>query len=155
MRLSTVRWVIFPKKSQTSFYIILLQAIIVSGGSPSCNSCSGGSNSCSSCSVEIIQENGSYWCSLPNLPFGRWWHSQSGLVTCGGGSTESRTSCVTFSNGQWRSSHTLQYLRYCHSTWSTKGGVVIMGGHSSDNTTEILNENGQSTPSFTLKHIIR
>ena len=35
-------------------------------------------------SVELLYGNGSS-CWLPDLPEGRWSHSQSGLVICGGG----------------------------------------------------------------------
>ena len=104
--------------------------------------------------VEILHANGSYWCSLPNLPDDRYSHTQSGLVTCGGYRSDTRTSCLTFSSGQWRTSHQLQHSRYHHSSWMSQHGVVLMGGSTWDSqtTTEMLTEDGQSSPSFTLKY---
>ena len=101
-------------------------------------------------SVEILRANGSYWCSLPDLPDDRYVHSQSGLVTCGGGAynSDSQTSCLTFSSGQWRTSHQLQHGRWEHSSWMSQHGVVLMGGSDSLTTTEILTEDGQSSPSL-------
>ena len=104
-------------------------------------------------SVEILHANGSYWCSLPDLPWdGAVGHSQSGLVCCGG--IYSVKSCLTFSSGQWRwrTSHQLQHERYYHSSWTSKHGVVLIGGRRSQNSTEMLTEDGKSSPSFTLKY---
>ena len=120
----------------------IFSAIIITGGYPS------------SRSVEILRANGSYWCSLPDLPDDRWYHSQSGLVTCGGYYSDTRASCLTFSSGQWRTSHQLRHQRYYHSSWMSQHGVVLMGG-ASPTTTEILTEDGQSSPSFALKYITR
>merc|ERR1712112_511427 len=88
-------------------------------------------------------------------PDNRQGHSQSGLVTCGGSggghNIDIQTSCVTFSSGQWRTSHQLQKQRFYHSSWMSQHGVVLMGG-GSPSTSEILTEDGQSSPSFTLKY---
>ena len=123
---------------------LFISAIIITGGDSSA--------SASIRSVEILRENGSYWCSLPNLPDVRDQHTQSGLVTCGGYHSSTMTSCLTFSSGQWRTSHQLQHRRYFHSSWMSQHGVVLMGGLDSETTTEMLTEDGQSSPSFTLKH---
>ena len=120
---------------------ILYLVIIITGGYPSYKS------------VEILRSNGSYWCSLPDLPDDRSLHTQSGLITCGGyNSSDIKTSCLSFSDGQWSTSHQLQHLRYRHSTWMSQHGVVLMGGGGSDNTTEMLTDNGGSTPAYTLKY---
>ena len=42
----------------------------------------------------------------------RFTHSQTGLVSCGGYTTPTSSSCVTFSQGSWAPSHTLQVCRY-------------------------------------------
>ena len=114
--------------------------------------------------VEILEEDGSQCCSLPDLPDIRRMHTQSGLTACGGyGSINGDASrtCVTFdtSSGQWSTSHTLQHSRYKHSSWMSSKGVVLMGGDggiegsgSSGTTSELLNSNGRSTPSFSLKY---
>jgi len=105
--------------------------------------------------VEILRENGGYWCSLPDLPDERYSHTQSGLITCGGGATsDSWTSCLSFTNGQWVTSHQLQQSRYQHSSWMSQHGVLLVGGSDSGNSTEKLTENGGSTQAFTLEYDI-
>ena len=132
------------------FYCIFYfhhSAIIITGG--------GSSSSSSYRSVEILRENGSYWCSLPDLPDDRHYHTQSGLITCGGRYSDTWESCLSFTDGQWNVSHQLQYNRYRHSSWMSQHGVVIMGGQYygvSWTNTEILTDNGGSTPAFTLKY---
>ena len=127
----------------TLFYFC--SAIIITGGSPS---------GYVGRSVEILRSNGSYWCSLPDLPDLRFQHTQSGLITCG--SSGSDTSCLSFINGQWETSHQLQHSRYRHSSWMSQHGVVLMGGSVffSRNSTEILTDNTGSIPAFTLKYNI-
>jgi len=125
-------------------------AIIVSGGYTNMNS-----------SVEILDENGNYWCSLPKLPDYRESHTQSGLITCGGNINDVddsirdyvntdgvQDSCLTFSSGQWIKSHNLRFRhkqifdsgaqrtnwyrkRSRHSSWISPQGVVLMGGEPS------------------------
>ena len=104
-------------------------------------------------SFEVLRENGSYWCSLPDLPDDRLDHSQSGLMSCGGGD-DTMTSCVTFSDGLWLVSHQLQNYRKGHSSWMSQHGVMLLGGvySESQNTTEILTSDGGSIPGFTLKY---
>ena len=101
-------------------------------------------------SVEALWSNGSSLCSLPDMPDVRYYHTQSGLVTCGGGSTS--TSCYTFTNGVWTKSHTLRHERYHHSSWTSPMGIVLMGGAGSDTTTELLTDDGQSTEHFSLQY---
>ena len=114
--------------------------------------------------MEILRENGSYWCSLPDLPEDRYFHTQSGLITCGNQSPQvisigqtidinSTRSCLTFSSGQWIKSHSLLFSRVYHSSWISKEGVVLMGSGQggSANTSEILTNDGNSRPSFPLK----
>ena len=128
-----------------SLYCII-SAIIISGGY---------TTSSASRSVEILRANGSYWCSLPDLPddrYGRFGHTQSGLVTCGGWDRDTPTSCLTFSSGLWKTYHQLQHSRYWHSSWMSQHGVVLMGGGYSPTTTEILTEDGQYSSSFKLKY---
>ena len=104
-------------------------------------------------SVELLLSDGTPWCTLPDLPGFTNRHTQSGLVACGGGFDD--TSCVTFSEGQWRTSHSLLYPRTEHSAWSsTQHGTIHIGGRSddSDTTTEVLVDNGESQGSFSLKY---
>ena len=93
-------------------------------------------------------------CSLPDLPDDYFYHTQSGLVTCGGLSGDTPKSCLTFSGGQWITSHTLLQQRAFHSSWFSKHGILLMGGSVSLTTTEMLSADGQSTPGFTLKYLL-
>ena len=104
-------------------------------------------------SVELLFLNGTRLCALPDLPEARYQHSQSGLLACGGGSSSSSevTSCVTFSGGTWEQTHTLGQSRYAHTSWASPQGVLLMGSaYDSYTTTELLNDDGSSTASFTL-----
>ena len=101
-------------------------------------------------SVEVLREDGSSLCSLPDLPDYYRYHTQSGLVTCGGYRTQ--TSCYNFSSGVWTRSHSLLHSRVYHSAWSSPLGTVLMGGDVSLTTTELLTEDGQSTDLFSMKY---
>ena len=76
-------------------------------------------------SVEVIREDGTI-CSLPDLPETRRQHVQLGLVACGGQDT--RSSCVTFNNGAWTTSHTLSDQRRNLVGWTTDEGLLLIGG---------------------------
>ena len=102
-------------------------------------------------SVELISSNGTKLCSLPKLPAGRDKHTQNGLLTCGArGSSADRKSCVTFSGGKWKKTHTLRKGRIDHSSWDSPKGVFLMGGVGQAQTTELLTDDGGAKPSFTL-----
>ena len=102
-------------------------------------------------SVELLSSNGTRLCSLPNLPEKKWQHSQTGVVACGGGTGSELKSCSTFADGRWKKSHNLGTKRYGHIAWASPQGVRLMGGvYSQRQTTELLNDNGGATPSFTL-----
>ena len=112
-------------------------------------------------SVELLQETDSAWtsCSLPDLPDSRYVHTQSGAVVCGGyggGGSETRSSCLTFSSGSgWTQSHTLLEERVWHSTWKSPRGLLLMGGQYSLKTTELLNEDGTSSKHYDLEYKTR
>ena len=118
--------------------------IIVSGGREP-----GGSRTPST-SVELLYGNGSS-CWLPDLPEGRWSHSQSGLVICGGGYKKTLRSCSTLVAGVWTPSHTLQQQRSSHLSWETEGGIILLGGRDrgARQTTELLSSASSTT---TLSH---
>ena len=97
--------------------------------------------------VELLYGNGSS-CWLPSLPEGRWSHSQSGLVICGGGAgEETRASCSALVAGAWLPSHTLQVQRWNHLSWETEGGILLLGGWDSGagRTTELLSPASSTT----------
>ena len=78
-----------------------------------------------------------------------WGHTQSGLVTCGGGATDK--SCYTLTDGVWTKSHTLRHSRSSHSSWTSPLGIVLMGGYDSGYRTELLTDYGQSTELFQMQ----
>ena len=99
--------------------------------------------------VELLAINGTRLCSLPDFAEHRVYHSQTGYVTCSG------KSCVTFSSGRWKKTHTWEKIRrrVDHTAWASPNGVLLLGGNAilTQTTTELLNDNGGSAPSFTLK----
>ena len=106
-------------------------------------------------SVELLNLDGSWHCSLPPLPEQRDSHTQTGLVACGGfeKNRKSEKSCVRFSKGEeeWKKSHTLKNQRWSHVSWDSPDGVLLMGGQGRFTTTELLTNNGDTTPGFKIK----
>ena len=105
-------------------------------------------------SVELIRGDGTT-CTLPSLPQRRYDHTQVGLEACGGGNTE--TSCVTFSDGSWTSSHTLAVDRWYPVSWASyPGGVLLLGGwnnNAAKRSTELLSSTSSTTtPQFGLTY---
>ena len=108
-------------------------------------------------SVEVLHSDGSPWCSLPDLPEARFYHTQTGLEACGGyATTANRITCVRLEGGSWTPSHQLVEQRYRHSSWASPAGTLLMGGDYSLQTTELLDANtGDSVMSFPLKYDTR
>ena len=92
-------------------------------------------------------------CVLPSLPDERWYHTMESLEICGGRYT--RTTCITFTSGQWVTSHAFTKERSSHTSWSTEDGVVLMGGYSG-RTTEIITEGEyEGVPGYDLQYNTR
>ena len=127
--------------------MINISVILVSGGF---------SGSSVGRSVELLHTNGSRICSLPDLPYSRRYHSQTGVTACGGVNDASWSTCHTISsNGSWEVSHNLAQARGGHSAWASPLGTILIGAqqHSSGRTTtEILMENGDTVPGFNLDY---
>ena len=122
--------------------------------------------------IEIFNLKSNKQCQLSfDLPDERYWHTevfsrsiaqiidyrrlyyQNGPILCGGGKSASLKTCLTMSNGEWSVSHNLKYSRYFHTSWDTPdGGVLLIGGKNSKNTTELLNDNRGSQEMFNLTH---
>jgi len=103
-------------------------------------------------SVEVYYP-GAGGCVLPSLPDRREGHTSDGTTLCGGGYT--RTTCTTFSSGQWVTSHALAEERYYHTSWNNKeeGKIILMGGWYSGRTTEAITEGeNDGVTGFTLKY---
>ena len=112
-------------------------------------------------SSELLLSDGKYWCQLPGFSDYKYAHTQSGLIACGGGGvtcidlgTCNGTSCIKFDEGQWKNSHKLLYQRDHHSSWySPQHGTILIGGdYTTESTTEMLKDNGNSQKSFSLKY---
>ena len=106
-------------------------------------------------SVEVLHSDGTPWCSLPDLPEARSYHSQTGLLTCDGAMSTKKTgtSCIKFSEGKWKPSHKLKEERNSHSSWASPLGTVLMGGLATWTTTELLDDTtGVSVMHFPLKY---
>ena len=105
-------------------------------------------------SVELLNMDGTLNCPMPPMPEPRVGHTQTGLVACGNMWPDTRKSCVTFSSGgdDWVASHNLTRIRRLHSAWDSPQGIMLLGGgfSGSGKTTEILLENGETTPGFNL-----
>ena len=96
-------------------------------------------------SVEIIGEDGSSICSLPDLPGRRRYHTQTGLEICGG--QFNPNSCLSLTSaGVWEVTRNLSQPRLQHSSWMSPYGLVLMGGHDSEsrNTAELVTDQGSS-----------
>jgi hypothetical protein len=106
-------------------------------------------------SVEVFVPSTGQACSLPSLPDERWGHTMNSLIICGGPYySTTPTTCLSFTSGQWITSHTLVEERYDHSSWQTEQGLVLIGGNASPITSEIVATAGdQGGPSFAMQYI--
>ena len=131
-----------------NLWVLTISVILVTGGISSTRS------------VELFHTNGTRICSLPDLPSTKYGHSQSSLTCCGGGGSSVSTSCLTFISGSWEESHSLSRRRGSgQSAWASPQGIMLLGGgicsrnHCNAGTsTEILLENGYTTPGFDLDY---
>ena len=117
--------------------IISMPGIILSGGNGA------------KTSVEVFVPSTGLSCSLPTLPDQRYDHTMDSLLICGGYDDSSPSTCLSFTSGQWMTSHTL-LERWCtHTSWQTEQGLVLMGGLYRPYTSEIVEQGG---PSFDMKY---
>ena len=105
-------------------------------------------------STEIYNPVTKTSCSLPNLPELRWYHSQVDGLVCGGGDTDTRSTCVKWSpvSGNWTQSHTLSQKRSAHVSWATPSGVYLIGGFLSKRTSEMVKLDSSVEEGFSLKY---
>ena len=71
-------------------------------------------------------------------------------VVCG----EDKT-CETLENGKWKLTHTMQKRRRHSTVWTTDDSTFIIGGFSSEKSTERIFDNGTVAEGFKLHHDIR
>jgi len=104
--------------------------------------------------VEVLKKDGTPWCTLPDLPFKRDSHTQSGWTVCGGRVSD----CTTFDleTRTWGSPVRLRKARFGHSSWTTSRGIVLMGGELSNSpmTSEIVTKS-DSQDHFAMKYYTR
>ena len=118
--------------------------ILISGGDESSNRYK---------SVEIWSSR--VHCQLPEFEIERKGHSQDGLLACGTTcETTCGTTCEKFENGNWVQAFTLTTRRSYHVSWKTENGILLMGGNSSPETTDLLEEGGQVVQGFPLREYI-
>ena len=96
--------------------------------------------------VELLKDDGTFWCNLPDHPDSPNRHTQNGLVTCGFPWRSGHRICYTFANGTWAQSHTLQRDYYDHCSWESSQGIVLL----MNGTTDLLTETG-SVDHFSLE----
>ena len=65
------------------------------------------------------------------------------------------STCVRLDHDTWSLAASLRHPRQLHCAWSTGRGLVLLGGESSRNTTELITEDGGSVEHFTLKYDTR
>jgi len=99
-------------------------------------------------SVEVFSPTTGHHCVLPSLPKKVNEHTSNGLELCSG------FTCITFSSGQWVTSHALVERRGGHISWSTDTGVMLMGGDEpSDRSTEtIIQGEYDGQPGYRMKY---
>ena len=54
--------------------------------------------------------------------------------------------------GEWEESHTLLQPRHHHCSWLVEDGIILIGGHGSKSSTEIVQWGGTVEELFTLKY---
>ena len=105
-------------------------------------------------SVQALDQDGYYWCDLPDIPYGRFAATMDGNILCGGYDFQSSNSCACYDMGSWIDNPgSLNEERFHASSWgrpypnSYVEESHIYGGYYSPNTTEIA-MCGDSTPSY-------
>ena len=96
-------------------------------------------------------------CSLLPLPLHRHGHTHSGDLLCGGGlstlsrcsaifvnlikitRTPHRSTCLERSWNVWRTLDLTITARVGHSAWSSRAGLVLLGGDTTGRSVEIIN----------------
>ena len=109
-------------------------------------------------SVEAIGQDGSFLCSLPNLPGTNRYlgHTQTGLEICGG-YDHNQQSCLSLTSaGVWETTRNLSQPRGHHSSWMSPSGLILLGGYDSESrgTAELVTDQGSSNL-FQMKYQTR
>ena len=97
-------------------------------------------------SADIYLPSDNTFCSLPDLPEWRVFHTQDGPWACGGlGSrhpVKSQKSCDYWSEGSWKDGYRLREWKIGHVSWATSSGLYLMGGFGYGRTSQLVKEDG-------------
>jgi len=98
-------------------------------------------------SVQALDQDGNYWCDLPDIPTERFGATMDGNILCGGQSYPSSNDCNVYNMGTWIDyPDILIEARWHSSSWGRpypNSYVVeshIFGGFDSPNTTVVVND---------------
>ena len=121
-----------------------MESLLVSGGSPYL---------LAGRSVEVFLPSTGQHCLLPNMTGDpRYYHTMQDLTVCGGSAyTDTNKLCLSLTGGGWvNTSYLLEYRSFSLS-WSSPGGLVLLGGQDSPRTTETVQTGGNSSYGFQLQ----
>ena len=81
-------------------------------------------------------------------------------LACGGGDDsyelDTLTTCDKWTAGTWnRTSHRLREKRFGHVSWATPSGMFLIGGYYSEETSELVKDDGSVEEGFPLKNKTR
>ena len=98
-------------------------------------------------------------CPLPSMVRDRYHHTVTGSgLVCGGGGSDTQTSCEMFSEGSWvLLDNRLSEGRLWHSAWlqPTTNTTFLLGGDSSRSVETMSSEGEVAQAALTLKHDVR
>jgi len=103
-------------------------------------------------SVEVFNPASNKSCEVKPLPDERYAHTMDGLTVCGGGhyNSHTRSNCITFSSGQWRTSQHLLQPRFGHVSWVTDEGIMLLFPNGVTET--VIQGENMTQPGFTMLH---
>ncbi len=117
----------------------------------------GGDGSDAGDTAELYLPSSGLSCSLPRLPDGRAYHTDSSRLLCGGYDTPD--TCIQWSpdTGTWEEYLSLDVRRGYHVSWTpgTGVGTYLMGGAYDEGrrTTTLIRPDGTQEPGFPLKYV--
>ncbi len=98
-------------------------------------------------------------CRLPDLPVSRYYHTQDGFLTCGGGTSDQLCHTWNPETGTWPLSHNLIIGR-SQLSWTPRSGngTYLIGQYwktwDQAETTTLVKPDGSEVPGFNLKEDI-
>ena len=105
--------------------------------------------------AEIYHPERNSYCKLVDLPEDRWHHTQDGDLLCGGWYTNKSCRRWNTDTGAWDLvTESLTEKRWDHISWTPADGSVtyLMGGYTSDNTSDVIDNDGSVSTSFPLRN---